>query len=85
MAIGIGRRQFISALGGATVAWPLAVHAQQAAMPVIGFFHATTAEANHDTVAAFRDGLSQNRLRRGPECSHRISLGGRSIRSAACN
>ena len=60
MAIGIARRQFISALGGASVAWPLAARAQQPAMPMIAFFHATTAEANHDTVAAFRDGLSQN-------------------------
>jgi putative ABC transport system substrate-binding protein len=52
------RREAISLLGGA-VAWPLAARAQQPAMPVVGFFHATTAEANRENVVAFREGLSR--------------------------
>ena len=57
MVIGIGRRQFISALGGATIAWPLVVSAQQTAMPVVGFLSSRSPDESKHLVAAFRTGL----------------------------
>jgi ABC-type uncharacterized transport system substrate-binding protein len=53
------RREFISLFGSAIASWPLAVGAQQPAMPVIGFLHLTSPEPNRENLAAFRRGLAE--------------------------
>jgi putative tryptophan/tyrosine transport system substrate-binding protein len=54
------RREFIALLGGAAAAWPVAVCAQEPAMPVIGLLSSASAESYVDVLKAFQQDLQES-------------------------
>src|SRR3954451_11969628 len=53
------RREFMTGLGSATIAWPLVARAQQKSMPVVGVLSSSAPELNEPNISAFRQELSE--------------------------
>src|SRR5712672_1273601 len=63
--LGIGRREFITLLGGAAAAWPLAARAQQRAMPVVGLLSSRSPAVDTPLIAVMVQGLNETGLVEG--------------------
>jgi putative ABC transport system substrate-binding protein len=59
LGVALRRREFLGAIGGGLVTWPLAARAQQPVMPVIGFLNGSSPAGYARMVAAFRQGLKE--------------------------
>jgi putative tryptophan/tyrosine transport system substrate-binding protein len=56
----VRRREFITLLGGAAAAWPVAASAQQPAMPLIGILLSGSRASSDRTLRAFHQGLAES-------------------------
>ena len=74
MTIGIGRREFISAVGSTAAVWPLAGRAQQPALPVIGFLSSFSEAQSARPIAEFRRGLTDNGFIEGQNVTIEFAL-----------
>ena len=54
------RREFVALLGGTATVWPLKAHAQELAIPVIGYFSSATPEGFSGHLRALRQGLKES-------------------------
>ena len=78
----IRRREFITLISGAAVAWPLAASAQQSARPIVGFLHSQSSDGFPEPIRGFRQGLKDAGFFEGENVA--IDTGGLKIKPSVC-